>query len=294
MPGLSPFIFSQRSIANERHPTRNEDSLLVDSTTGLAGVFDGVGGSAAGEIASQTAARATLQGWQEFVRQQQRGRKNYKMLENCDRRDLGAILCKLILQADEQVRTEGAQRAGTDDLATTVALVSFCWHPHARAYMMTYAHVGDSRIYLVRGQEPMKRLTDDDGFLTKLVENQILNEVHALRIDQAVSVEQLSDIEYSYFRLRSGITQALGASLPPAIHLDKAPIYPGDRIVLCTDGIHDNLLDEEIEAVVRNSPRTSAARILIERALERSHEDRTRSIRPKPDDMSAVVITCRF
>src|SRR6059058_767751 len=71
VPKTSLFTFSCQSIACERHPHRNEDSMLIDEETGLAAVFDGVGGSAAGEIASQTAARATLQAWKRILRQQQ-------------------------------------------------------------------------------------------------------------------------------------------------------------------------------------------------------------------------------
>ncbi len=122
----SPFSYAYRSVANDRHPVRNEDSILIDEQTGLVAVFDGVGGSAAAEIASQTAARAALEGWKGVLTQHQRRRKVYTMLENCDQRDFCAILEKLILDADEQVRIEGAKRAGTDDLATTVALAAFC------------------------------------------------------------------------------------------------------------------------------------------------------------------------
>jgi serine/threonine protein phosphatase PrpC len=159
---------------------------------------------------------------------------------------------------------------------------------------MIYAHVGDSRIYLLQSEKPLQRLTSDDGLLAKLVENQIINDKDALRIDQAMIADELSDIELSYFKLRGGITQALGGPLAPTIHIDQIPIQPGDRILLCTDGIHDNLTDREIEAILRDSPRTASARILVERSLERSHEDRSRTIRAKPDDMSAIVITCCF
>ncbi len=159
---------------------------------------------------------------------------------------------------------------------------------------MVYAHVGDSRIYLLREQEPLKRLTNDDGLLAKLVENQIITDKDALRIDQAMRADQLSDIEFSYFRLRGGITQALGGPLPPTIHTQQIPVYPGDRILLCTDGIHDNLVDEEIEQIMREAPRTATARILVERSLQRSHQERSATVRAKPDDMSAIVLTCRF
>ncbi|MDQ6661962.1 MAG: SpoIIE family protein phosphatase, partial [Chloroflexota bacterium] len=104
----------------------------------------------------------------------------------------------------------------------------------------------------------------------------------------------LSDTELNYFRLRGGITQALGGPVPPTIHIDSISISPGDRVLLCTDGIHDNLTDEEIEEILRTGPRTTVARILVERSIERSHQERDSTIRAKPDDMSAVVLTCRF
>ena len=133
-----------------------------------------------------------------------------------------------------------------------------------------------------------------DSLLAKLVENQIVNSADALRIDQAMRSNQLSDTEYSYFRLRGGITQALGGPLPPTIHIDQVSVFPGDRILLCTDGIHDNLIDEEIEEILRSEPRTSAARQLVERSIERSRQERHVTVRAKPDDMSAIVMTCRY
>jgi serine/threonine protein phosphatase PrpC len=290
----SPFIFAHRSLACERHPQRNEDSLFIDEQTGIAAVFDGVGGSAAGEIASQTAARAAHQEWKRIVEQLQDDRKVHTLLESNETLDLCSILEQLIQKADEQVRTVGVYRAGTDDLATTVALAVLCRQPETRDYKMVYAHVGDSRVYLLHEQEPLKRLTNDDGLLAKLIENQIINEADALHIDQAMRADQLSETEYSYFRLRGGITQALGGPLSPTIHINQTSISLGDRILLCTDGIHDNLTDEEIEDILRNSPRTAIARILIERSLERSRQERSTTVRAKPDDMTAVVMTCRF
>ena len=290
----SPFTISYRTIANERHPERNEDSILIDHVGGLYAVFDGVGGSAAAEIASQTAAHSATHFWKRRLTKERNRKKVYTMLEDCDKCDLCSLLEDMILEADDQVRTQGAQRAGTDDLATTVALAAFCRQPDNGTYTMVYAHVGDSRAYLLRGDKPIQRLTSDDGLLTKLIENQIVDEQHAFRIDQAMTTEDLSDVEYSYFRLRGGITQALGGPIPPMIHTNKTTIYPGDRILLCTDGIHDNLTDEEISDVLLKSPRTSAARVLVEYARQRSREERSKTIRSKPDDMSAIVMTCRF
>jgi serine/threonine protein phosphatase PrpC len=291
---ITPFIYSWRSIACERHPERNEDRVIADEQRGIAAVFDGVGGSAAGEIASRTAALSTVTGWKEAVQQMQKHQGKLSLLAECNKADLCDILKQLVAKADEQVRTAGAEKAGTDDLATTVAMAAFCRNADHKSYTMVYAHVGDSRIYLLREGQPLQRLTSDDGLLAKLVENQIVNESDALRIDQAMRASQLSDTEYSYFRLRGGITQALGGPLPPSIHVNRIDIFPGDRILLCTDGIHDNLTDEEIEHVLRTCPRTALARVLVEQSVLRSHEERPLTIRAKPDDMSAVVLSYRY
>src|SRR6266581_9418066 len=85
---LPHFTFSNCSIACERHPNRNEDSIFFDPQSGLAAVFDGVGGSAAGEIASQTAARSTRKSWKRFLQQVQKRRRVQGFLEECSEVDL--------------------------------------------------------------------------------------------------------------------------------------------------------------------------------------------------------------
>src|SRR5579864_9370147 len=121
-----PLTIVGYSIACERHPLRNEDSYLIEKQSGLAAVFDGVGGSAAGEIASQTARRSTFLGWRQALKQLHQGQRRHIHLVTCGARDYCAVLRQLIENADEQVRTDGAREAGTDDLATTVAMAMFC------------------------------------------------------------------------------------------------------------------------------------------------------------------------
>jgi len=289
-----PFKIAGYSIPCERHPSRNEDSYFIEHEGGLVAVFDGVGGSAAGEIAAQTARRASRRRWFQELHEIQKGAPLKKGIINCDATDYCAVLQRLVETADEEVRTEGAREAGTDDLATTVAMAMLCQDPENNKYTLFYAHVGDSRLYLLHDNEPLKRLTIDDGLLGRLVESQMVEEEDARRIDQAMHSEELSEVEFSYFRLRGGITQALGGPVPPTIHLNSIPVEIGDRILLCTDGIHDNLTDSEIEAILRNSPRDAAARNLVAHSLHRSREERHITVRAKPDDMSAIVITRRF
>lgn len=289
-----PFQIAGYTTPCEKHPQRNEDRFLIEQYGGLMAVFDGVGGSAAGDIASQAAKRAILQGWKGALGQIHNGRIVRRILEDRDKVDFCTLLQHLIEHADETIRTEGVKEAGTDDLATTIAIAVLCHHPGKNEYSMVYAHVGDSRVYLLKKDEPLKRLTTDDGLLGKLVENELVDEADARRIDQAMHAEDLTDAELSYFRLRGGITQALGGPFPPEIHMDQVPISIGDRILLCTDGIHDNLTDLEIEKILRKAPRNAAARLLVESALLRSREERQITIRAKPDDMTAIVMTRRY
>ena len=289
-----PFKIVGYTLPCERHPERNEDSFLIEHHSGLIAVFDGVGGSVAGHIASQAARRATLSGWKGALGQIYKQRNVQRFLKDCDQVDFCTLLQHLVEHADDIIRTDGVREAGTDDLATTVAIAALCHRPGKNEFNMVYAHVGDSRVYLLKKDAPLQRLTIDDGLLVKLIENEIVNEEDARRIDQAMRAEDLSEAEISYFRMRGGITQALGGPLPPEIHIDEIPIDIGDRILLCTDGIHDNLTDLEIEEILRKAPRNAAARLLVEYALLRSREERQITIRAKPDDMTAIVLTRRY
>jgi len=289
-----PFKIVGYTLPCERHPERNEDSFLIEHHSGLIAVYDGVGGSVAGHIASQAARRATLSGWKGALGQIYKQRNVRRFLKDCDQVDFCTLLQHLVEHADDIIRTDGVREAGTDDLATTVAIAALCHRPGKNEFNMVYAHVGDSRVYLLKKDEPLQRLTIDDGLLVKLIENEIVNEEDARRIDQAMRAEDLSEAEISYFRMRGGITQALGGPLPPEIHIDEIPIDIGDRILLCTDGIHDNLTDLEIEEILRKAPRNAAARLLVEHALLRSREERQITIRAKPDDMTAIVLTRRY
>ena len=106
---------------------------------------------------------------------------------------------------------------------------------------MVSAHVGDSRIYLLRGHEPLVRLTRDDGLLATLIQSQTISEMDALRIDNVTDASQLSAAELDYFNKRYGVTQMLKDEEPLSIHVSKRLFCHGDHILLCSDGIHDNL-----------------------------------------------------
>ena len=289
-----PFTFARYSKSHEEHPERNEDYILIDARRGLAAVFDGVGGNEGGGMAARVAARTIQRNWRNVLRQAQSEQTLLKIREELD---LQIILKNLMIAANDYVRVAGYRSMKADGaplpLGTTVVLATFCRQEEA-GYLMTYAHVGDSRIYLLRANEKLRRLTSDDGYFRILLKEEKIVEDDIWHIDQATRAEELTETEKSYFDKRNGITQALGDKKPPEVHVDQVALEAGDRILFCSDGVHDNLTDQEIEETLRRGARTTVAKVLVQRAIKRSHEDNKISIRAKKDDMSALVVTCHF
>jgi serine/threonine protein phosphatase PrpC len=283
---MPPFTFVRSSLPCEEHPNRNEDRSIADAPHGLAAVFDGVGGVTGGEIAAGIAARTIRSGWKRLVESRSE--------------DIIPQLQSLIQTAHERVRRDGTLQVKDryhglmEPIApkTTLALVAIYAKDEAPNYSVVYAWIGDSRIYALPAEGQLIRLTVDDGLLTELVSAQLLPQESARHIDQATEPWQLSRTERIYFEKRNGITQALGDRFPPTLHIEESSIAPGDRLLLCTDGIHDNLTDKELEELLRQGARTTVARHIVHAAALRSRNDPSEVMRAKPDDMSAVVITC--
>ena len=289
----SPFIFARASSPHAQHPERNEDYILIDRTHGLVAVFDGVGGNTAGEVASRLAAQTMRKNWQRMLQQLQLTSGISSTIIQCGQTNLDTTMQQLLEDANQQLLIKGEQLSIALDSKqqpeTTVVMLILCQHEND--YAMTYAHVGDSRLYLLRENEPLHRLTSDDGYLSILLKEQTISSADALRIDQATRTEDLDETEHSYFAKRNGITQSLGQHRPLDIHLGQTTLVSGDRILLCTDGIHDNLTDQEIAATLAQSGKTTVAKRLVQQAIERSHQHDDTTIRAKADDMSALVIT---
>jgi len=286
----TPLTFARYSTPHEKHPEQNEDTILVDRPRGLVAVFDGVG-SGPGRVASQLAARVIRCGWREILQEPE-------LIAADTELNVCMILQQLMHDAHEQIRSAGERLAkkAHGKIAypgTTAVLAAF--HKNAlHGYTLSYAHVGDSRIYLWRPNEPLMRLTADDGYLSLKLNDGSITESDALRIDQATSFDELSATEIEYFELRNGITQALGSEKQPTVHVNHVQVFPGDRVLLCSDGIHDNLLDSELADLLHHPARTSIAKNIVLRAIECSHQDDEVSIRAKLDDMTAVVVSCNF
>lgn len=290
---LLPFTFAKATSPNQKHPERNEDSLLIDRESGLAVICDGVGYVSEAGQAARIAARTVRTGWR-YMSAQYTTTPSHAVAPALD---LAGVLRQLLEEANQAVlalekrlaKKQQEQSEKKEGAATTIALAVFS--PHDNKYLMTHAHVGDSRIYLLRKNAALQRVTVDDGYFHWMMMKGEMSEQDAWRIEQATSVDQLSETDREHFEKRNGISQSLGDE-HVTMHVGQLVLSPDDRILLCTDGIHDNLTDAEIEEALRTGTRTTVAKTLVQRATIRSQQDATVHIRAKKDDMSAVVVTC--
>jgi len=127
---------------------------------------------------------------------------------------------------------------------------------------MTAVHVGDSRLYLVRGGT-ITQLTKDHTVAAERQRLGLLSEEHA-RTHAG----------------RSVLTRSLGRELICAIDRISMPLSQGEVLVLCSDGLHGVLGDGEIEALVRDADAATACRALIDAA----------NARGTPDNLTAAVV----
>jgi len=219
----------------------NQDQFLVDPTVGAFAVADGMGGHAAGEVASELAIRA---------------------LSTAVRRGPEARACRTVEEAEALLRTavhEGNQlicesmRARVDwrGMGTTaVALL-------VAGQTAVIAHVGDSRAYLLR-EGRLRQLTSDHSWVNEQVKLGLLTHDQAQR-----------------HPMRNIVTRALGNQTEVEIDVVSEAIRPGDVFALCSDGLSGMLDDEEIRTILdeRRASPLEACRALVDGANARGGED---------------------
>jgi serine/threonine protein phosphatase PrpC len=231
-----------------RKRKHNEDAYLVDPERGLFVVADGMGGHAAGEVAS----RITVESMQEFIASSDDATDSSWPFGQAGSRtpSAGSRLTAAVEKANEKVMRAVASRPELKGMGTTVVAALF---DGDRA---TLVHVGDSRAYLYRDGE-LRRLTDDHSWVQEQVNAGILSE------DEAKS-----------HPLKNVVTRALGGSPHVSVDLIEVPLRPGDRFLLCSDGLTGMVADEEIHDFFLSEPVPEpAVRRLVELANERGGVD---------------------
>jgi PPM family protein phosphatase len=209
------------------------DALTLERKGYLYVVADGLGGHAAGEVAS-SAAVARL--GEEYY-----SPSNHTRIE--------PALRQAVQAANLRIHELTHRHPEYHSMETTLTAVAVAG---AQAYI---AHVGDTRMYHWRDGR-LSQLTADHSEAAELVRMRILKP------------ERVRDHPG-----RSTLTRTLGSRLIPRPDYLRQPVTPGDQFLLCSDGLWSELEDDELCEVLSNHPPQSAARELIDRALVRDCQD---------------------
>jgi len=229
--------------------TNNEDNFGYDTRYGIFVVCDGMGGQAAGEVASKMAVDAVLT----YYRTSAQKRHFPKVGEQIDSvTDRANHLASAIHLANQAVYDAASSHAAHQGMGSTVVSVSF--EGHGAFYSI--GHVGDSRIYLVRNGE-IEQLTNDHSLVMEQVRRGLITLAEA-------RVSKMQNI----------IIRALGTEPEVKPDLDDKLAQPGDVVVLCSDGLTRHVPDDSIAEVVSNtSDLRQACDLLIGAARDGGGED---------------------
>jgi len=226
----------------------NEDSLFVNADQNLFVVADGMGGHAAGEIASKIAVDAI----NEFVVLTSGDEEitwPFGLDENISYD--GNRLKTAIRFANRKVLEATREKSEYEGMATTVAAVL------VDGASANLAHVGDSRVYLVR-KGRIEQLTSDHSWVNEQIQSGVIS------ADQARS-----------HPLRNVVTRALGGKPDLQVDMQVHKIEPGDVLLLCSDGLTTMITDEDIARVIGDAGGDveKASRALVAAANGRGGED---------------------
>ncbi|MGA2905427.1 MAG: Stp1/IreP family PP2C-type Ser/Thr phosphatase [Candidatus Korobacteraceae bacterium] len=207
----------------------NEDHFGCDERLGVFVVCDGMGGHAAGEIASEIAVETVLA----FFRERKPEVEDNAYLNDAP---LGArLLAEAVKQANDAILAYAQEHENTSGMGTTLVAVRF------DDGVFSIANVGDSRIYLFR-----------EGQLLQLTED------HSLVMEQVrrgmITLEQAK-----HSSAQNIITRALGTDESTLPDLGEFPAQGGDIVLLTTDGILRHVDDEEISNILLELPSLQAA-----------------------------------
>lgn len=224
----------------------NEDNFGYDSRHGIFVVCDGMGGQAAGEVASKMAVDVMLR----YFRESRNGNGHSNGNSFTSPSPAAKSLASALRLANETIfaageSDEGRMRMGSTAVAAVV-----------RGHSLAIGHVGDSRIYLVR-QGAIQQLTQD----------------HSLVMEQ-VRMGYISREEATTSALQNVILRALGTEAEVQPDVEDLIVMPGDTLLMTSDGLTRQVNDEQIlEIIVASSSLEQACSKLVQTAKHNGGDD---------------------
>jgi serine/threonine protein phosphatase PrpC/CRP-like cAMP-binding protein len=240
----------------------NEDSFLVDKKLNLYIVADGMGGHAAGEVASSLAVRTvrdSLSRERDALDEFQQGDGG------TTRMDIQRLIESSVQQACSAIHAEGQKDETRRGMGTTLDALLVVGR---RGFI---AHVGDGRIYLHR-QGSVHQLTEDHSLINELLKRGRLTR------------DQIDKVQY-----KNAVTRAVGVYESVEVDVFDFDILPSDRFLLCTDGLHGYLEEAELPQVFEQLPEEELTDKLIALANERGGKDNITAITVRIPDAEAGV-----
>ncbi len=209
-----------------RQRTHNEDNFLIDKKLRLFLVADGMGGHAAGEVASSITVheiRDAVFNNRDLIeryRVDHPGVQAYEILQ---------VLEHAIQAACGAVHTRAQAEPDKRGMGTTATVLLLAgMGDHLRGFI---AHVGDSRVYLAR-QNQCHVLTEDHSLMNELVRRGKLNR------------EQIESSPYKQYK--NAVTRAVGVYSSVEVDTFDFDILPGDRFLLASDGMYAYVDEAEL------------------------------------------------
>ena len=229
-----------------RQRAGNEDCYKVVCSTampeGVDAIFvvaDGMGGHAAGEVASRMAVESVL----ETLASPDNELEAFGAQETLD------LMHSAINRANRVVIEEGVRSPEKRGMGTTCTLGVM------QGDFLHIAHIGDSRGYLMRGGD-LSRLTKDHSVVEEEVRRGLLT------MDQARTDPR-----------RNLITAAIGLDRDLTVDTESLELFAGDRIMFCTDGLNSMISDQEIEVLLDGSDPQKTCQRLIDSANSAGGDD---------------------
>ena len=231
----------------------NEDRFYRDDTHGVYAVADGVGGKPGGEKASQAIVDGIDGHAPAFARLLQRTQEKScgeeGILGDEERDSIFSHLSRALQGINEEVYRSASVGKFRQGIASTVDLVVV---GRRSAFIL---HVGDSRVYLIRGDE-IFRVTRDHTYSEYLRQ-------HPELLGEDQSLDHFSHV----------LTRSMGGK--PRVEVDRlfVDVMPGDRLVLCTDGVTDYFTGADILEFSQSCDDGELAKILVDGANARGGKD---------------------
>lgn len=197
--------------------SHNEDAVFANAACGLAILADGMGGYNAGEVASGMA--TTLLG-SELENAFQKTEPH--QLDTSGKLYSHSILEAEIARANTAIYQAAQSQPQYAGMGTTLVVALFYDN------MMTVAHIGDSRLYRLRGDE-FQAITRDHSLLQEQIDSGMITEEEA-----------------RHSQNKNLVTRALGVDPTVEPEIRDYDTMPGDLYLLCSDGLNDMVEDEEI------------------------------------------------